>query len=52
VRGVGAQDLRDSDALRQRVSQQLAQVQSALGGMLIDRPRRRILRNASAGGEV
>jgi hypothetical protein len=52
VRGVAAQDLRDSQALRQRVAAQLAQVQSALDGMLIDRPRRRILRNASAGGEA
>ena len=50
VRGVAAQDLRDSQALRQRVAAQLAQVQSALDGMLIDRPRRRILREASAGG--
>jgi hypothetical protein len=52
VRGVGAQDLRDSDALRQRVAGQLAQVQSALDGMLVERPRRRILRNASTGGEA
>jgi hypothetical protein len=52
VRGVGAQDLRDSEALRQRVSQQLAQVQSALDGMLIDRPRRRILRQAQVPGEA
>jgi hypothetical protein len=52
VRGVAAQDLRDSQALRQRVAAQLAQVQSALDGMLIDRPRRRILREASAGGEA
>jgi hypothetical protein len=52
VRGVGAQDLRDSDALRQRVSQQLAQVQSALDGMLEERPRRRILRQARVPGEA
>jgi hypothetical protein len=44
VRGVGAQDLRDSEALRERVGAQLGQVQSALDGMIIDRPRRRILR--------
>jgi hypothetical protein len=49
VRGVGAQDLRDSTALRERVAQQLTQVQSALDGMLIDRPRRRILRQPAAG---
>ena len=50
VRGVGARDLRESDALRQRVAGQLAQVQSALDGMLVERPRRRILRQAQATG--
>jgi hypothetical protein len=49
VRGVGAQDLRDSQALRQRVAAQLASVQSALDGMLVDRPRRRILRQPAQG---
>jgi hypothetical protein len=44
VRGVGAQDLRDSAALRERVARQLGQVQTALDGMIVDRPRRRILR--------
>jgi hypothetical protein len=48
VRGVGAQELRDSDALRQRVAGQLARVQSSLDAMLVDRPRRRILRQPSA----
>jgi hypothetical protein len=47
VRGVGAQDLRDSDDLRRRVAQQLSQVQTALDGMLVERPRRRILRQAA-----
>ena len=50
VRGVAAQDLRDSQALRHRVAGQLAQVQSALDGMLVERPRRRILRQAQATG--
>src|SRR4051794_16112865 len=50
VRGVAAQDLRDDAPLRQRVAQQLAQVQSALDGMLVERPRRRILRPARASG--
>jgi hypothetical protein len=49
VRGVAAQDLRDSDALRQRVATQLTQVQTALDGMLVERPRRRILRQAAPG---
>jgi hypothetical protein len=44
VRGVGAQDLRDSGDIRQRVASELSRVQSALDGMLVDRPRRRIIR--------
>jgi hypothetical protein len=49
VRGVGAQDLRDSVTLRERVAQQLGHVQSVLDGMLVDRPRRRILRQPAQG---
>ncbi len=44
VRGVAAQDLRDSPSMRQRVGAQLGQVQSSLDQLLIDRPRRRIVR--------
>jgi hypothetical protein len=52
VRGVGAQDLRDSGALRRRVTTELSRVQTALDDLLVDRPRRRILRQApSSGGE-
>ena len=51
VRGVAAQDLRDSQSIRQEVATQLSRVQTSLDAMLIDRPRRRILRNTSAGGE-
>ncbi len=52
VRGVAAQDLRDSQTLRQRVGEQLAQVQSSLDAMLIERPRRRILRQpVTSGGD-
>jgi hypothetical protein len=51
VRGVAAQDLRDSQSIRQEVATQLSRVQSSLDALLIDRPRRRILRNATAGGE-
>ncbi len=50
VRGVGAQDLRDSGALRQRVAGELSRVQAALDDLLVDRPRRRILRQAPAAG--
>jgi len=52
VRGVAAQDLRESVDLRQRVASQLAQVQSSLDTMLVERPRRRILRQATAPGEA
>lgn len=48
VRGVGPQDLRDNAALRQEVATQLAGVQATLDGMLVDRPRRRIVRSSPA----
>lgn len=44
VQGVESQQLRDSDPLRQRVSRQMATVQATLDGMLVDRPRRSIIR--------
>ena len=44
VQGVEPQQLRDSGNLRQHVVTQLAGVQATLDGMLVDRPRRRILR--------
>ena len=50
VRGVGAQDLRDSEGLRGQVATQLTRVQASLDAMLVDRPRRRILRNTPAPG--
>ena len=45
VRGVEPQQLRDSQSLRQQVAAQLSGVQSALDGLLVDRPRRRIIRS-------
>jgi hypothetical protein len=45
VRNVGAQDLRDSESLRGQVATQLSRVQASMDAMLVDRPRRRILRN-------
>jgi len=45
VQGTDPQALRDSDGLRQHVTSQLSRVQAALDGMLVDRPRRRIIRN-------
>ena len=50
IRGVNPQSLRESENLRQRVSKQLAGVQSALDGLLVDRPRRRIIRRRQEGG--
>ena len=44
VRGVHPQQLRDDQSVRQRVATQLSGVQSVLDGLLVDRPRRNILR--------
>ena len=44
VSGVVPQDLRDSGVLRQQIASQLTSVQSSLDGLLVDRPRRNILR--------
>jgi hypothetical protein len=51
VRGVEAQELRDRQPLRERVATQLGQVQTALDGLLVDKPRRRILRSVVSSGE-
>lgn len=45
VSGIEPQALRDNDALRRHVATQFSQVQSVIDGMLVDRPRRRIIRN-------
>lgn len=44
VRGVGPQALRDSEALRTEVAGQLQCVTAALDGLMVDRPRRALLR--------
>jgi hypothetical protein len=46
VRGVQPQELRDSQWLRRHVATQLSGVQSVMEGLLVDRPRRNILRKA------
>ena len=46
VQGVRPQSLRDSPTLRQQVTTELSGVQSMLDGLLVDRPRRNILRRA------
>ena len=52
VRGIEPQALRDNEALRQHVAGQLSRVQAAIDGMLVDQPRRRIIRAApSRNGE-
>jgi hypothetical protein len=44
IRGVDAQDLRSNEGLRQHVATEMSRVQSVLDGLLVDRPRRAILR--------
>lgn len=44
VRGVQPQQLRDNQSLRQQIAAQLSVVQSQVEGLLVDRPRRNILR--------
>ena len=44
LRGVEPQQLRESSSLRQRLVTQLSSVQSALDGLMVDRPRRAIIR--------
>ena len=46
VRGVEPQRLRDNGALRQQIATQMSAVQASLDGLMIDRPRRNILRKA------
>ena len=45
VRGVKPQQLRDQQSLRQHVATELSAVTSVLDGILVDRPRRRIIRS-------
>ncbi len=44
VGGVSPQDLRHEQPLRQRIATELSAVASNLEGLLVDRPRRRVLR--------
>jgi len=44
LRGVEPQQLRDNNTLRQRLGSQLSSIQSSLDGLMVDRPRRNILR--------
>ncbi|WP_232530041.1 hypothetical protein [Rosistilla oblonga] len=44
VSGVAPQTLRSSSELRDRITNQLANVQASLDGLMVDRPRRNIIR--------
>ena len=44
IHGVQPQELRDNEFLRQHIATSLTGVQAALDGMLVDRPRRKIVR--------
>ncbi len=44
VQGVAPQQLRDNASLRQHIATQMSTVQASLDGLLVDRPRRNILR--------
>ena len=46
--GVSPRNLRESGGLRQEVAAELGRVETALQGMLVDRPRRRIIRSVEA----
>ena len=48
VNGVQPQSLRENRVLRESIASELNQLQSVFDGLLVDRPRRNILRQASA----
>ena len=52
VSGIEPQQLRDSVRLRQMVARDFEQIQASVGEMLVDRPRRNILRRGNVGGAV
>jgi hypothetical protein len=49
ITGVEPQTLRDSNRLRQMVARDFEQIQAAVGDLLVDRPRRNILRRGQTG---
>jgi len=50
INGVEPQTLRDSNRLRQMVARDFEQIQTSVGELLVDRPRRNILRRGGVGG--
>lgn len=51
VRGVTPQSLRDNDGLRQHVAAQISRVQEQVEGMIVDRPRRQLIRSSARNGD-
>jgi hypothetical protein len=47
VAGVAPEDLRDSASLRQKLSGRMGQMLTSLEGLMVDAPRRKLLRNTS-----
>ncbi len=52
ITGIEPQQLRDSVRLRQMVARDFEQIQASVEEMLVDRPRRNILRRGNVGGAV
>ena len=52
INGVEPQTLRDSNRLRQMVANDFSRIEAAVGELLVDRPRRNILRRGGVGGAV
>jgi len=50
ITGIEPQTLRDSNRLRQMVARDFEQIQASVGDLLVDRPRRNILRRGGVGG--
>jgi hypothetical protein len=50
INGIEPQTLRDSNRLRHMVALNFEQIQASVGELLVDRPRRNILRRAGSGG--
>jgi hypothetical protein len=48
VKGVTPQQLRNNDALRQQIATQISRVESQLAPLIVDRPRRQLLRSSPA----
>jgi len=52
INGIEPQTLRDSNRLRQMVARDFKQIQASVGELLVDRPRRNILRRGQPGAGV